>query len=781
MQDKLKKILQIKIDAINKNIENLNYLNDELDNNNESLNYIKEKISLFKNNELLNFDQITKEDFEKILSMINSNVADVFNDKACSYDGIIYIIEGIRKSISLQLTTEQVNAILAFVEGMKIKSLNLEEIINNLIESKENLQETNLSVLNENLDNYEDIVSKFENNLYLTEIDDIEEALNFGDVSIEEKVDLFEYLLKYNADIYNTKITEEKKEEENTEVDNTFDIPTFNYEPLNFNINEESKQDDNVELNNYEPEVSKDVPTFDNIKYDTNTELEENVETNIEDNNVELNEMFEPQIDNDMEVDVKEDDNLDETNQVNTIPEIDAPLPTIDSMTFPSIDTLNMTSQNLEETKKEDIDVNENKDNSYDEINTTEESHELNTVELEDIIKKIDARLKEMEPTEEEQKEANEVEIPTQSFNELDNNTIDYSDVLSKYELSEINITNNNKDDVEYILESLNNNKVLDSLKNNKEVLRNILSNCSKAKLDEIISLINDNLLVKKDEFEYILNIMLQTMPLLFTRDDVLESFKLNLEFFKEKKLNIINLFDNYRELLIMNNDVLKDNYKKVEQYGLEINNDNVKYYLYNRNIIKNIDSYIEAVGYEKGFLGRDDHFDGIEYIKKNPYKLNEINKNTLMKLRYSSENNQKIYGNKPGILSGEISNPKVDIISLSDEYINTYFNGNYSMIDKNEYQNLKKEIDELKDYDLTTDEVIQKLDDKYKNGELRYKFNNVLISRTKTIRLYNFLKNKNLSLKDALLIALTYNTVLKNDEYSEIEKIVEKIVEGGK
>ena len=567
MQDKLQRILNIKVDAINKNIENLNYLNDELDNNNESLNYIKEKISLFKNNELLNFDQITKEDFEKILSMINPNVVDVFNDKACSYDGIIYIIEGIRKSISLQLTTEQVNAILAFVEGMKIKSLNLEEVINNLIESKENLQETDLSVLNENLNNYEDILSKFENNSYLTEIDDIEEALNFGDVSIEEKVDLFEYLLKYNADIYNTKITEEKKEEENTEIDNTFDIPTFNYEPLNININEEEKQDDNVELNNYETEVSKDVPTFDNIKYDTNTELE----TNAEGNNIESHEMFEPQIDNNMEVDVKEDDNLDETNQINTIPEIDTPIPTIDSMTFPSINTLNMTSQNLEENKEEDIDVNENKNDSYDEINKTEESHELNTVELEDIIKKIDARLKEMEPTEEEQTENNEVEIPTQSFNEFKNDIIDYSDILSEYELPNMNITNKNKDDVEYVLDLLNNNKVLDNLKNNKEVLRNILSNCSKVKMDEIISLINDNLLVKKDEFEYILNIMLQTMPLLFTRDDVLESFKLNLEFFKEKKLNIINLFDNYRELLIMNNDVLKDNYKKVEQYAKRI------------------------------------------------------------------------------------------------------------------------------------------------------------------------------------------------------------------
>ena len=32
MQDKLLKVLQIKIDAINKNIDNLNYLNDKLIN-----------------------------------------------------------------------------------------------------------------------------------------------------------------------------------------------------------------------------------------------------------------------------------------------------------------------------------------------------------------------------------------------------------------------------------------------------------------------------------------------------------------------------------------------------------------------------------------------------------------------------------------------------------------------------------------------------------------------------------------------------------------------------
>ena len=139
-----------------------------------------------------------------------------------------------------------------------------------------------------------------------------------------------------------------------------------------------------------------------------------------------------------------------------------------------------------------------------------------------------------------------------------------------------------------------------------------------------------------------------------------------------------------------------------------------------------------------------------------------------------------KIYG-KPGILSGEISNPKVDILTLNDDYKNTYFNGEYSFIDRNEYLNIKKEIDDLKDYDLNIDENIHKLDEKYKNSELRYKFGNTLISRIKTIRLYNFLKTKGLSLKNNLLIALTYNTVLKIDEYNEIEKIVSTIVEGGK
>ena len=736
MQDKLEKLLRIKIDAIKKNIDNLNYLNGELDKNNEDLKYIKEMISLFKNNELLNFDKVSQEDFERILLMIDPSITDIFKNKTCSYEGIIYIIEGIRKSISLQLTEEQSNAILAFIEGMRKKSLNLEEVISNLHESKERLPETNLNTLSFNLDNYQNIVSKLENNLYLTEIDEIEESLEFSNTSVEEKADMFEYLLKYNATIYSEKEkSEESIENFDTEENYSFDLPTFHYEPLEVNQNSSSSIG--------EGESSEEKEKM-KIEEDNK---ESNEESFLEDANMNLDHIVENEMPNQEDVE----------------------LPPIDDITFPSLNNLN----NLEPTNAE-IPIETN--NTDNDTQSDGENHELNTVELEDIIKKIDARLKEMETSESNAIEHN-MEEPLTA---LDSTSSDYSEVFEKYDIPKLSIQTKTKEEIDSILSILTNYNILEELKKDETVLSQIISLGNSERIEEIISLIKENLLVKSDELNYVLEIVIKTMPILFVKEEVLTSFKENLTFFKENKINIINLFDNYRELLIMNHEKIEENYRKIKSYDLELNNDNVKYYLYNRNILNNIDSYIEAVGYEKGFLGRDEHFDGINYIKKNPYKLNEINKEVLMKLRYSSENGKKIYGNKPGILSGEISNSKVDILTLPLEYKNSYFNGEYHFLDNNQYSELKKEIDELSDFDLTLDGNINKLDSAYKQGNLRYQFGNILVSRVKTIRLYNFLKTKNISLKNALLIALTYNTVLKMEEYDKIEKVVDNVVEGG-
>ncbi len=774
MQDKLERVLNIKIDAINKNIDNLNYLNGELDKNNENLDYIKEMISLFKNNEILNFDKILKEDFEKVLLMIDPNISDIFRSKTCSYEGIIYIIEGIRKSISLELTEEQTKAILSFIEGMRMKSLNLQDIIANLNESKERLPETDLDILSSSLENYQGIVNKLNNNLYLIEIDEIENALEFAEIPIEEKADILEYLLKYNANIYNTK--QENELEEHSNIEESVELPEFHYEPVNINTNfdinnlesVDNISNNDLDIDTSEPEINvEEKSNLSEVKNET-IEAEEKMPS-IEEIKFNLDQMY-------ADFSLNEEDN-EKTKQLDVV-NVDQSLPSFNNVDF---------ELPVEDTKEEPVSIPIEIDKPFEEIKTTEENHELNTVELEDIIKKIDAKLKEMDNEERDIKDSSndygsdsEQTFSKPKENDFVETNIDYSGVLNKYAIPELAISGKSIDEVDSMLSILNDNKLLDDLKGNKNLLSEILNKSSLSRFEEISSIINNDLLVKKNEFDYVLEIMIKTMPILFTNDDAFNSFKANLEFFKEHKLNIINLFDNYRELLIMNNDVLKENYKKAEMYGFEINNENVKYYLYNSHLLENIDYYLEAIGYEKGFLGKEEKFDGLEYIKKNPYKLNEINKNTLMKLRYASENNNKIFGNKPGILSGEISNPKVDILTLPDDYKNTYFNGEYSFIDRSELENIKKEISELKEFDLTLDGNINKLDSSYKYGELRYKIGNILISRNKTIRIYNFLKNKNMSLKNALLVALTYNTVLKLTEYDEIKTVVEAIVEGG-
>ena len=228
MQDKILKILNIKMDAIKRNIDNLNYLNGELDNNNKDLEYIEKMISSLKEDDILSFDNISKEDFEKILSMIDPSVSETFKDKTCNYQGIMYIIQGIRQGISLELTTAQHDAILAFLVGMKDKSFVLQDTIENLQESKERLPETDLTVLTNDLETYQKITSKFEKNVYLTEVDFLIEAFDYANILIEEKVELFEFLLKYNANIYNN-INQENDGEEKEEILDDINKTDFRY------------------------------------------------------------------------------------------------------------------------------------------------------------------------------------------------------------------------------------------------------------------------------------------------------------------------------------------------------------------------------------------------------------------------------------------------------------------------------------------------------------------------------------------------------------------------
>lgn len=752
MQDKLLKILKIKMDAINRNIDNLNYLNGELDTNNKDLEYIEKMISSLNKDDILSFDNISKEDFEKILSMIDPSVSEIFKDKTCNYQGIMYIIQGIRQGISLELTTAQHDAILAFLAGMKNKSFSLQDTIDSLKNSKERLPETDLTVLTNDLETYQEIVSKIEKNVYLTEVDFLVEAFDYANILIEEKVELFEFLLKYNANVYNN-LNQKKELEEKEEVLDDTDIKDFPYEPININL-------DPFELPKLEEDEQSD------LKLSDSNEIKEVKEENdaIDSENKNLN------VFGTFQMPIISEEVLKNPNYSSTIP----------TPTQPKEEILEIKPTSLEpEQKEEEMVISKS-----------------NTVDLEDIIQRIDNKLKEMEDAE-KNKEAKELsfntpikdldlETPISNFEEpvvkMEHATSDdYQELFIKYGLNKaLELSDSvNYFELDSMLKTLEEFSLLDKLKEKENILKRILNKNTNHDLVKVLNLIKDNLSVGEDSYQNVLEIIIEAMPILLSDPEVITSFAKNIDFFKEHQINLINLFDNYRELLILDHDAILENNMKIEKYALVLNNDNVKYLLYNKHILENLDYFIEAMGREKGFLGKEEVFDGVEYIKKYPYKLNTARNDLLLKLRYQSENNQKIYGSKPGILAGEIANPKVDILQIPEEYKNLYFDYNYSMVDVNEIKTLLEDIKNQEPTDISLDDTLLNLDKKYKESELRYKINSILISRIKTIRIYNFLRSKGIASKNALLIALTYNSVIKNDEYKMLEEVVNSL-EGG-
>ena len=260
MQDKLINLLEIKIEAIEKNIDNLNYLNNELSRNQDDLEYISEELNVFNDNDVLEFDKILIDDFKKILEMIDPKGKEIFENKTCNYQGIMYIIKGIRDGISLELTTEQTNAILELIELMKTKKEELKNIIKDLLSNKEKLPETDMEKLELSLNTYKEIIANLKENKYLTEIEEVIDALDFSSITMEEKIDIFAYILKYNRDIYKSnnnskenkddsynfdeiKVSELKEPEFFTEDD--FKLPKVS--EINNKV-EENKINDNLDL-----------------------------------------------------------------------------------------------------------------------------------------------------------------------------------------------------------------------------------------------------------------------------------------------------------------------------------------------------------------------------------------------------------------------------------------------------------------------------------------------------------------------------------------------------
>ena len=766
MQDKLINLLEIKIEAIEKNIDNLNYLNNELSRNQDDLKYISEELNVFNDNDVLEFDKILIDDFKKILEMIDPKGKEIFENKTCNYQGIMYIIKGIRDGISLELTTEQTNAILELIELMKTKKEELKNIIKDLLSNKEKLPETDMEKLELSLNTYKEIIANLKENKYLTEIEEVIDALDFSSITMEEKIDIFAYILKYNRDIYKSnnnskenkddsydfdevKVSELKEPEFFTEDD--FKLPKVS--EINNKV-EENKINDNLDLEEIIKKIDERIKELDEITVEDEKESNELESSKIEDNKLDDNVVAGPIQTFDLpneELKVDAEKKFNEEQDIETRNILAEEMFNFNNLNELKNDTRSETLNNQVDQVEESLNPLENVDNSI-QSNQIEEKQEG----MEDFDNLENTQMENLSESKEESlnQESNVVGSLTNQVEENVNKLENIKTLLNSYQL-------------------------LDTFNEYHDVMENI-TNLDLNNLKKCLEIIQNDLSGKNDNLKNIVEVILKTLPSVFMKNKLLNTFIDDISFYKEHNINLINLFDNYRELLIINTDILKRNYEIVKKYELELNNDNVKYLLCNVNLITNLDYYIEAIGHEKAFLGKEQVFDGSDYIKKYPYKLNMISRDTLLKLRYSTDNNLRIFGSKPGILAGEVANPKVDILVLPEEYKNLYFNYEYEFIDRSEMTNLLLDIKNSTDFNLEIDEYLEKLDNAYKINDLRYKINNLYFSRIKTIRVYNYLKTRNVLGVYALIIALTYQSVITKDEYKSIETLITKLVEGG-
>lgn len=765
MQDKLINLLEIKIEAIEKNIDNLNYLNNELARNQEDLEYISEELNVFNDNDVLEFDKILIDDFKKILEMVDTRGKEIFENKTCNYQGIMYIIKGIRDGISLELTSEQTNAILELIELMKTKKEELKNTIKDLLSSKEKLPETDMEKLELSLNTYKEIISNLKENKYLTEIEEVIDALDFTSITIEEKIDIIAYILKYNRDIYkNSHISKEKNDDsydfDEVKVSDLKEPEFFTEDdfklPKVSEINnkvEENKINDNLDLEEIIKKIDERIKELDEITLDDEKESNELESSKIEDNKLDDNVIAGPIQTFDLpneELKVDTEKKSNEEQDIETRNILAEEIFNFNNLNELKNDTLSETLNNQVD-QDESLNPLENVDNSI-QSNQIDEKHER----MEDFDNLENTQMENLSESKEE------------SLNQE-------SDVVG----SLTNQVEENVNTLENIKTLLNGYQLLDTFNEYHDVMENI-TNLSIDDLKRCLEVIQNDLSGKNDNLKNIVEVILKTLPGIFMKNKLLNTFLDDINFYKEHNINLINLFDNYRELLIIDTDILKRNYEIVKKYELELNNDNVKYLLCNVNLITNLDYYMEAIGHEKAFLGKEQVFDGLDYIKKYPYKLNMISRDTLLKLRYSTDNNLRIFGSKPGILAGEVANPKVDILVVPEEYKNLYFNYEYEFIDRSEMTNLLLDIKNSQDFNLEIDEYLEKLDNAYKINDLRYKINNLYFSRIKTIRVYNYLKTRNVLGVYALIIALTYQSVITKEEYKSVETLITKLVEGG-
>lgn len=758
MKEELIRVLNNKLDNINSDIVSLNDLNSKINEKNEQLEFVNHVLGLFDengNNEPMNFDKVSNEEFQRVLEMTGEEVEKLFNGDICNYDGLVYLISGIRSGISITLTNEQVNSIEFFIQSLIDKKKELENTIDGYKEEVSKYEISVVSELEAKKDMYISIKEDIENNEYIKNVDLIKEAIEYSNLESSRVIEILSFILQYNADLYKEnkpisniietkdeevkeeKLVEEQEPLEDKSLDDTMQTE-FHFEQINrddlFNpITFDEPEKEEVK----EESVPEEFKELESTPFEPVT-FEENDNNYSDESTSSENETVENEFPNFKTFDEIINNSLNIPSDTNYVPLTDTTLPEEDNdVELPVVEPpLSFDSHNDYETETEintiDNDFRDvvNDDNDYEKEEKTDDKA-VSTRELHKIFGKYG---------------------------------IEENVILNELIDGDIN-------EFQSTLDTLKDNNILDEFKKNKELLIETLLYSNTAVINRVLSIVKDDLSTDDEDYEITLKIVINTIPSIFIKEGGnYDNFISNVEVFKRLELNLINLFDFSKEVFIADNELVTRNLDIVNQYDFDIDYKNAKYFLLIPNIEEKMDYYVESV-YEDKL--KNETFDGIKFIKEFAAKLNVVTDVTIKRLRYASTNGSKVFGSKPGSLTGEITNLKVNTLDMNDIYLNNFFDNQFNSItpeEVREYVKLVRNSTNVGDYSDELDKLKE-----YRNG-LRYTIEGINVSYNKVVRNYNILRSYGIEAKKALQFAVCYNLVITKDEYNKLSDILDKI-----
>ena len=758
MKEELLRVLNYKLNDIVSDINSLIELNNKIEEEKEKSSFVAKILDLFKENgsdNIMNFVKIEKDDFNRVLDLSEDDVKNVFGSNSCNYDGLVYLINGINSGVSLTLTDEQKNGIEYLIKSLNDKKKEFDSAIDGYTLVKSRYEINDVDELTKKKDEYQEVVDEIDKQNYLKDTNILLESIKFSDLSPEKTIDLLKYVLEYNADVY-------KKGKPVQEEKNEVEIPKPQEEKVEVEVPQEEPTEDEFHFNQVE---NDSIFEFPNIRFD---DLPENKVEVAEETTVQTNEEVndyipdyneypvyqtpeeEVTIPNELTY-VPENDEETENEEVNDNIEISEEVPEVQE----EYQVESPAEEMVEESKEEPS------------IDTFEEQREIVEEPVEEIP--IDNDFKDViddkEDYDEYEKNNEDEKTSTREFQK----------VFSKYGIEDNTVLNELIDgdvnEYQNILDSLKDHNILNIFKNNRELLVETLLYSNSDVIENVLNIVKEDLSVDDEDYDITLKILINTMPSVFVNEGGnYNNFVKNLKLFRELGINLINLFDFSKEVFIADNELVVKNADVINKYGFDINFKNAKYFLLIPNIADRLDYYIESVYLDKE---KNEIFDGINYIKEYAAKLNVVTDETIKRLRYASENGKKVFGTKPGSLSGEITNLKVNALDISDDYLNKFFDNEFANLtgdETREYVKLVHNSSNVGDYSDELDKL-----NPYHDG-LRYDIEGIKVSYNKVIRNYSILRSYGIDSKKALQFAVCYNLVITKEEYNKLNDLLERI-----